>query len=306
MNTSKYTLLVGNYGRTNIGDMLLKHAALQSLSAKNVKVMSPAFGDFPIFTIGFRSFLLSPLNNWKAYRGILNAEKIVFGGGGLLNSQNRHSLFIWGSILCVSLFLNKNVELMGQSFSSRPKGLLKKLLQKVAKITVRDEFSLHYLKESGIKASLTNDLALDLHVEDLKYVFNDLKFAVDLKKLPTNDYVLLNARTYKTLPDSVYKDLQHWIEESSKVVVFTPFDIADVAFYNKYLNHLDVILANPTVELYKNASKIVGMRLHFLLVAKKLRLKFIPLSYAPKVIGMFGSDKCIDLYNYDKQKNPLI
>ena len=47
------------------------------------------------------------------------------------------------------------------------------------------------------------------------------------------------------------------------------------------------------------------MRLHFLLVAQKLKMQFTPLSYAPKVIGMFGTQKCIDLYNYDKQKNPL-
>jgi len=305
MTTNKYTLLVGNYGHTNIGDMLLKHAALQKLSNENIKVMSPAFGDFPIFTIGFRSLLLNPSNNWQAYKAIYHAEKIVFGGGGLLNSQNKHSLFIWGSILCVSLFLNKNVELMGQSFSSPPKGLLKNLLQKVSKITVRDEFSLHYLKESGINATLTNDLALDLNVDDLTDVFKNIKFTTDLKKLPTSEYVLINARRYKTLPDSVYKDLQYWIEESSKVFVFTPFDIADVEFYNTYLKQLGVLLANPTVDLYKNASKIVGMRLHFLLVAKKLELKFTPLSYAPKVIGMFGSNNCIDLYNYNKQKNPL-
>ena len=306
MTTSKYTLLVGNYGRTNIGDMLLKHAALQTLSGTNVKVMSPAFGDFPIFTIGFRSLLVSPLNNWKAFNAILNAEKIVFGGGGLLNSQNKHSLLIWGSILFIAVALRKHVELIGQSFSSRPTGLLRKLLQKVSKITVRDEFSFHYLKESGLKATLTNDLALDLDLDDLTNVFNYIKFTTDLNKLPTSEYVLINARTYKTLPKSVYKDLQNWVEQSSKVFVFTPFDIADVAFYNKYLKQLGVILANPTIELYKDASKIVGMRLHFLLVAKKLGLNFTPLSYAPKVIGMFGSDKCVDLYNYGKQKNPLI
>ena len=99
--------------------------------------------------------------------------------------------------------------------------------------------------------------------------------------------------------------MQDWLQKSRYQTVFTPFDIADVDFYNKYLKDLGVIIANPSLDLFESAYKIIGMRLHFLLVAQKLKMQFTPLSYAPKVIGMFGSQQCIDLYNYDKQKNPL-
>ncbi len=301
-----YTLLVGNYGYTNIGDMLLKKSAEKQLSSDEVKVMSPGFGDFPIFTIGFRSLFVSPLNNWKAYKAILNSEKIVFGGGGLFNSQNRHSLWIWGSVLCVSILLRKNVQLIGQSFSSVPKGLLLSLLKRTHAISVRDKQSLEFLKKAQITATLVNDLALTLNTTDIKEVFKQIKFVPDRTIKHKSDYVLFNARTYNSLSESVYRDIQSWISKTQYQVVFVAFDKSDVNFYNKYLKDLGVVISNPSVELFSNAKKIVGMRLHFLLVAKKLGLEFTPLSYAPKIIGMFGSNQCVDLYNYNNQKNPLV
>ena len=305
MTNKNYILLVGNYGHTNIGDMLLKKAAIQQYSDSQIKVMSPAYGDFPIFTTGFRSLIKHPLNNWKAFRAITLSKKVVFGGGGLLNSQNKHSLLIWGPILLTSLILRKPIELNAQSFSSIPTVFLKFMLKNVDAISVRDNLSHQYLKNAGVKSELVEDLALSLSTESIQNVFDDIKFTSDLDKLPKTDYILLNARTYKALPSSVYLDLQDWVQKSKYQIVFTPFDIADVDFYNKYLKDLGVIIANPSLKLFKSAYKIIGMRLHFLLVAQKLKMQFTPLSYAPKVIGMFGTQKCIDLYNYDKQKNPL-
>lgn len=305
MTNKDYILLVGNYGHTNIGDMLLKKAAIQQYSESQIKVMSPAYADFPIFTTGFRSLIKHPLNNWKALRAIALSKKVVFGGGGLLNSQNKHSLLIWGTIILASLILRKPIALNAQSFSSAPKGLLKLMLKNVDVISVRDNLSQKHLDQAGIQSELVEDLALSLSTESIQNVFDDIKFASDLDQLPKTKYILLNARTYKALPSSVYFDLQDWVQKSEYQIIFTPFDIADVEFYNKYLKDLGVIIANPSLDLFESAYKIIGMRLHFLLVAKKLKLQFTPLSYAPKVIGMFGSKKCIDLYNYDKQKNPL-
>ena len=94
-----YTLLVGNYGASNIGDDMLLEASKQILNGENLKIMSPVGGDFPIFNSGFRSFLLKPWNNFLALDAIWKSNRVVFGGGGLLNSDNWRSLVIWGQIL---------------------------------------------------------------------------------------------------------------------------------------------------------------------------------------------------------------
>lgn len=303
----KHILLVGNYGHTNIGDEMLKLSALKLLdkNAHNVKTMGPQGCDFPIFTIGIRSTINNFSNNFRALFAIFNAKKVVFGGGGLFNSQNSHAMLIWGSILFVAVILRKEVDLLGQSFSSVPGLFFKLLLNSCNYISVRDKQSYDFLNKASINSALEPDLALLLNSQQIESVFSSFELSKANSTIPDN-YILFNARFYKSLNKEVYADIKNWIITSNKNIVFVPFDSSDIDFYNRYLSNLGVFIANASLELFTNAEFACGMRLHFLLVAKKLGKKITPLSYAPKVIGMFGDANCIDLYNYNKQKNPLL
>jgi len=300
-----YILLVGNYGGTNLGDEMLKQASLQMLASEKteVKTMQPCGGDFEVFASGFRSMLNFRGQNWQAFLAIKNSSRVVFGGGGLINSDNWRSLVIWGQILAVALILGKQVDLVAQSFSSPPSTGLRWLLSKCNSVSVRDKLSQEYLSQVGLNSKLVSDLALDLDMDSIKNIFEDNKL-LEGQLLLSNDYGICNAREYSKLSDSRCKSIVSMLEQIEVPLVFVPFDKSDIDFYNKYMSNSQIPMAAASMQLFQNAKFAIGMRLHFCLTAMKFGLDVLPLAYASKVLGLFGDLglQVVDLYTLHVQK----
>ncbi len=270
--------------------------------------MAPLAGDFPVFNSGFRSCLLQPLNNLRAATGIWNSQRVVFGGGGLLNSDNWRSMLIWGQILFCSLVFQKQVWLLGQSFSSPPGWFLKFMLRRCQKLVVRDSQSSSYLSKADIPHEKGRDLALGLDQTELGHIMADSQIQAkwDQVKL-TDDYVIVNLRDYRKLNEAIYLDLVRMLSQLERQIIFTPFEQADVDFFEKYCRKSNMHLRPASDDLFKKASMAIGMRLHFCITARKYGLRTLPLAYASKVAGFFEDAKVayIDLQSLDQQKNPL-
>ena len=303
-----YTLLVGNYGASNIGDDMLLEASKQILNGENLKIMSPLGGDFPIFNSGFRSFLLKPWNNFLALDAIWKSNRVVFGGGGLLNSDNWRSLVIWGQILFWASMMHKNVSLLGQSFSSKPGWLLAFLLRQCRQITVRDSKSSQYLSQANIPHEKSKDLALELNQTQIERVMQASDITANWHEdEPKDGFILVNLREYRLLDQKIYENLIRMINELDANVVFVAFEQSDVDFFERYCRHSKMYLKKASADLFKRADVAIGMRLHFCITARKYGLKTLPLAYASKVAGLFEDAKVsyIDLQSLEQQKNPL-
>lgn len=169
MNNEAKTLLIGNFGKPNIGDELILNAALEDYPNVVVMTNNEAFSQtfceqrfecVPFFPTGMRSwwqFIIS-----KKYRDKIlslkkrGVEQIIFPGGGLFAIRFRAVLLWTFMFLWVRKFLGVDIPIHFQSqgvdrglswFSRR---LIKHVFSQVTSISVRDKASAKALKELGI------------------------------------------------------------------------------------------------------------------------------------------------------------
>jgi len=296
----KKILLVGNYNAGNIGDDLLKNAALKGLAEifphAEVKLMCNK-GDAPLFPAGVRSYL--KFNYFKAKKAVKWCDLVIFGGGGLLNTDVLYSLRIWGKVIKNAYKINRPVVMLGQSFSEKITLELEDLLEMINFITLRDTFSKKIL------------LRLDLKVPYMKTA--DLVFLMDVigkNKFVSefNEYVLLNLREYRKLNSTetllkAKEIVDRILLESSNGVYLVPFDKQDEGILKQLESNysksgrvklLKINLDNY-VSVLKGAKYIISMRLHLLLLAVLFEKPLLALSYASKVRSTFRD---LDLEDY--------
>ncbi|HEY5714628.1 MAG TPA: polysaccharide pyruvyl transferase family protein [Candidatus Gracilibacteria bacterium] len=158
MPTAK-TLLVGNFGSGNIGDEMILHTAMAKYPGSIIMTADPGFTSqflmrddlqmVPFFPSGIRSYwgwITSPQyrNTLKNLKGKI--DKIIFPGGGLFAIKH-HACFIWAQQInwMKSYFPEAEIRLeaqgVDQGLSGKAQKLTQKALQKVNKISVRDEAS---------------------------------------------------------------------------------------------------------------------------------------------------------------------
>lgn len=264
-----YSLIVGNYGCGNYGDDLLLKACKAKLNG-DLKVMAPGIEFLALPPCGFKSLL--SLKSYKSILDIYNSKRVIFGGGGLLNSDEPHSYFIWGHVLFWARLFKKEVTFIGQSFNN-PLPFLLRLMMKGCTVYVRDTLSLSYYKN----AKLSSDLAFSL---DLNRKF---------KRIIFDKYVCVSLRTSKILTLSKLKNyLKSLISHYNKIgykVVFLPFDLND-AKIAKGLK--DVLIADQSqiLDYIKYSDHCYTGRLHALIVSSILGASQTPLVYANKMLGL--------------------
>ena len=285
-------LIVGNYNVGNFGDDLLLRSCFENLKGKSVKVLSPLNSDFLTFPAGFRS-ILNARRFFDPIKAVYRSNNILFGGGGLFNSDNFYSFFIWMPILLIALILRRKVYLFGHSFSSKPGWFFSVLLKRVKYITVRDSASYDYLISAGIQnIQLTKDLALELEFPEVR--FSSPKF------------LLINYREYKNVNLKLIKQIDSLLSLKAKELglkkLYCAFDSKLDAQVFKELNQ-DYILASDLNKYIPNIKYFAWMRLHACLYMLKHRITGIAFSYASKVKGLLKSysfENVIDLQSKSK------
>lgn len=289
-------LLVGNYGVGNVGDDLLREGALGQLDKLGAEVVVCGPGkdcDTPLPPAGVRS--LFSLNIFKFWKSLWSTDYVVFGGGGLLNPEESRSLFIWGHVIMWAFIFRRPAYMIGQSFSS-VNSVVKFLLNKVEKVSVRDELSYNLLIEAGFYNVVRSyDLAWSLKVAKVS----------DLKE----NVVGLNIRKYDSIEDAYMKDIlvvlmSEFKRLGLKKIRFLNFDKNDGDYFDSLIGgelELEVkYIDDKKEDLIKAMSEcelVVTERLHAGIMAVKLGLKVVPLSYSSKVKSMFEGLGCDWLVN---------
>lgn len=262
-------LLVGNYGCGNFGDDLLLEACKENLNTK-FKIMGPGNDYLPLPPCGFKS--LFKVQSYKAIYEIFKAKKVIFGGGGLFNSDEPHSYFIWGQVLFWARIFKKETLLIGQSFNKKLPGFLRFLL-KGSTVYVRDTLSLSFFRGSKLTADLVFSLNLG---KDYKRVLFDPYICVSLRA--SKELKLESLVMYLT-------KLTEYYNNKGIKVVFLPFDQKDTLIA---LQVSGVIVAKQS-EIYnyiKYSMQTYSGRLHAIIVSALLGSKQTPLIYANKMLGL--------------------
>lgn len=286
-------LLVGNYKVGNFGDDLLLKACLDNLKDQNVKILSTQNADFLTFPAGFRS-LFEFQRYIQPFQAILRTKYILFGGGGLFNSDKLHSLLIWCPILLLGFVFQKPIYLFGHSFSSKPTKFLSFLLSKAQLITCRDNLSYNYLQTAGLRnIKLTNDLALELSFSPVK------------KTRP--QYFMINYRLYKNIDFQKIQEINNLLLQKAQNLRLKPLYCAfdehlDPVIFQKL--NVDWITAHQLLDYLPQIQYFACMRLHASMYMLKNQIPGLVLSYASKVKGLFESynfKNIVDLNSPDYQ-----
>jgi polysaccharide pyruvyl transferase CsaB len=304
-------LLVGNYGAQNFGDDLLLIASKIGIKKffpeSEIIVMSPdPHADSPLPAAGFRSWL--KMSTFKAKRALKKCDFVVFGGGGLFNTDEPYSLFIWGRVIRYAYKYHKRVYLLGQSISEKNPESLSKLFSKINLITVRDKCSEKILKRLNLKAPvrLTADLGFILdssRIPSVESKFDDDFVIVNLRKTSNVDIttthlaldIIINYFT-KNTPYSIY---------------LLPFGKEDHLFLNElaasYKENGKVFVLpadrDSCFSALSSAKAVISERLHPSIVAMLLGKPFLGLSYSSKISGLYSDldldEWCMDLRSFD-------
>lgn len=302
----KKVLLVGNYGVGNIGDDLLMSSCvsqLKQLGAQySISCPGDVTGSVSIPPAGIRSFFSFKWLDF--YKELRKCDVVVFGGGGLLNPEEKMSLLIWGQIITMAKLYKKEVVMIGQSFS-KVDGSVKFLLDMVDKISVRDSFSVRILKDyfEG-KVVKVHDLAWK----------NDMQFIGTIK-----NKIAINVRPYKYVNDSdvktVINELICSLEDcmSFDEIVLLGFGLEDV-------DYADVLLSIGLKQKYKltyacdydavvkaiaESKIVIAERLHACISTMKLDRPIVSLSYSSKVFSMMNDYSVKSLVNLRKDINNI-
>ncbi len=296
-------LLVGNYGAKNFGDDLLMLAAKKGLKKYfpdyDITVMAPG-GDVPLPAAGVRSTV--KMSSFHAKKAMKKADFVVFGGGGLFNSEVPYSIFIWGKVIKMAKSLGKSVFMLGQSFAGAEG--VSKALKDISFITTRD--------------SSSYQVAQRMHLQCPVRLCSDLVFMFDKEQIPIKDlefdddkFVLLNLRDYVGLDPEKSKAIldlvvEFFTTETSYSIYLLPFGDGDTKFLRDlsahYKNNGKVFqLPYDEEACFAALSKcqaLISSRLHPLIVAMILGKPFLSLSYSSKVLSMLR-DLNLEEWNVD-------
>jgi polysaccharide pyruvyl transferase WcaK-like protein len=254
------------------------------------------------------------LNFIRSNAGIKWCDFVVFGGGGLLNSEVPRSISIWGKVINKAVNENKGVYMLGQSFSNASSPRILNLISKVNLVTVRDSLSYQALSRLNCSTPvrLTSDLVFDLSAEQIssgKTKFDD-------------QFIVLNLRKYiNTDQDAVFNTVNKIISYISKntpySIYLVPFGPGDTEVLSKLqAEHTDngrvVLLPHDKQECLdaiRSSKAVISMRLHPSIIGLVNSKPVLGLSYSSKVLGLLKDNEvpCLDLNEeYEGDVNILL
>jgi polysaccharide pyruvyl transferase WcaK-like protein len=301
----KKALVIGNYGVGNFGDDLLMKSVESQLKELQMDYVVACPGEIPgsvaIMPAGIRSFFRF---RWLDFlKELRSCDVVVFGGGGLLNPEERMSLYIWGQIIIMAKIYKKKVIMIGQSFSAIDK-VVDFLVNKVDAISVRDSYSYKLLSEK-----YTGKL---VRVDDLAWYLKEKASG------GKSTQISINLRPYKHVnPKELKMLVNDLIEEIGSVVnfdeiVILPFGLEDADYCLEILGigikqkyKIRIAEVDNILEEINKSKVVVAERLHACIVSVKLDAALISLSYSSKVFSMMSDVGVKSLVNLRKDTKHL-
>lgn len=302
LNNRKNILMSGYYGFNNSGDEAILTTIYKNTKKSNENINITVLSKNPEETkskYGFENVVYR-FDLFKVLKEILNCDILLSGGGSLLQdtTSTRSILYYLSIIVCAKIF-HKKVMLyangIGPVSRKKNRNMVKKVLNKVDVITLREEDSLDELVSMGITNKNIFVTADPVFTMDTIPYYKS-KSLLSEAGIPNNNGIVgVSVRNWKGNADIADKFAQicdkiH--DEFDKTIVFIVMH--NPADANISRNVIDK-MHSPAYILDKEYSPdeimgmisqmeiILSMRLHSLIFATKQRVPIIGFIYDPKI-----------------------
>jgi len=300
--TKQYNVVMsGYYGFNNSGDDAILLSIHSNLDKTNKNIKVTVLANNPVDT-GYK-YDVRTVNRYNAMsviKAIKNCDVLLSGGGSLLQDRtSTRSLLYYLSIIKLAKMMGKKVMIyangIGPVEKKNNRNLVKKVIDKIDLITLREENSLEELKNMGvdnINAFITADPVFTMDGIDR------LKSEEILKRegIPVDKPIVgVSVRNWKAIDkfleffamlcDKVY-------EETGRTILFIPMqlpnDMGVSKIVQKAMKKPSYILAGElspteTMGIIGAMDFVMSMRLHTLIFAARQRIPLIGFSYDPKI-----------------------
>jgi len=282
----KRVLISGYIGFQNFGDDAILGLLVKYLKRQNCHIT--AFSSDPQQTSEtFKINSLNYLNMFQVIWGILDTNVLISGGGSLIqNGTSSLSLLYYLAIIAFAKLMGKKVIIFAQGigpiYGKGYQWLAKKILKTCDLILVRDIFSQRILKKWGIHSRYVTDPVWDIKCPEYKPM----------------GYVGVQLRNYRFLHPTLLQELSKYIgmyfgDRKIKIFSFQTSQDSNLAYKFEYwlkaqCSDIDteVILPrshNELLEEFSHLEYLFAMRYHAVLIALKMGIKVLPISYDVKV-----------------------
>jgi polysaccharide pyruvyl transferase CsaB len=295
-------LISGYYGFDNAGDDAVLFGIISSLKKIDPTIEIAVLSNQPEKTE--QLFQVPAFNRWSfnhIFSQIRKADLVILGGGTLLQDRTspRSPLYYLGITLLAKM-MGKPVFYYGQGFGpivhSLSKRMIRLIVNRVNRITVRDQESGEELKAHGVTKApihVTADPALTIHPDEVNRDEAEKlieSYKINRKK-PIAFVAIRDWKQEQQFKKELAISLDRLSEEGWQVVFIAmqhPNDLSPSLDTIQHMNHPAVLIDQPLnfkeiMSLISLGQLMIGMRLHALILAAIVNVPFVALSYDPKI-----------------------
>lgn len=322
MSKTTQIVLSGYYGFDNIGDEAVLYAILSALRREIKDVEVTVLSNNPDKTKAL--YGVKSINRWqlKEVAKVIKASDMLISGGGSLlqDATSGKTIPYYLAIVKIAQFYKKKVVFYSQGIGpvnkKISKWLIKKVVNKVDGIYVRDTSSKKLLEEIGVKKPIgaALDPVLGIEVSEESIIRPERK-TVGVYIRPWMDEGHDNNLISSMIPGLVYliekgyrlcfipMHYEQDREITSKIAIKVKKAAAKkAAIEAKQLENsievLDKMLSIHEVMSYTAGfDMVIGMRLHSLIMAAASKVPVLALSYDPKVTEFMKEMELKDCIN---------
>ncbi len=283
-------LISGYYGYGNLGDEALLSGLISGLKDKH-----------DIVVLSSNPNATETLHNVKAvhrykslFSAVYNCDAVISGGGGLLqNKTSNRSLLYYLAVLRLAKLLRKNTFVFGQSIgplNDQGKAWLKASLKGV-NIAVRDKTSQDLLHSLNIPSECFADCALLLNA----------KANTEISNLKHKTIMLIPRGGYPQLEAGLIKIAEHLQNRSENVVALSIQKDEDQATIDKLqeiiptLKVYEATTPDEVIEAIQQASLVISIRLHGLILSAVAKTPYMGIVYDPKVAAFLAESQATEI-----------
>jgi len=298
----KKVVISGYYGFGNSGDEAILKSIVRDFREADPSIQITALSNNPKKTSNeYGINAVNRLNIKSITQAIGSCDLLISGGGSLLQDMtSTRSLLYYLTIIKIGLMYNKKVMLyangIGPINSSINAKRVKKVIDKVDLITLREEESLNVLRNMGVqkpKIIVTADpvlTTLPVNREEVDAIF-------DREGIPKDSRLIgVNIRKWKLSKDleaQLAASLESIYHTYNLMPVFIPMYQSDTEVMQKTAEMMNIpyrILSKTydpeeLIGIMGRMELVIAMRLHTLIYSSITATPMLGLIYDPKIKG---------------------
>ncbi len=317
----KRVVISGYYGFDNSGDDAILKAIIDDMQSMAKDIDIVVLSKDPEKTkkmYGVES--INRFNFLKIAKTLKNSDLFISGGGSLLQDvTSSRSLWYYLATMKLASILNKPYMVyangIGPIDGKLNRDLTRKVLNKAAYITLRDEESKKFVEDLGVKnkkLKVTADPVFTLKASSNSRV----KEIFTKEDIPVNKNLIgISIREWKNnknVIDVITQVIKYIKSEYDVDILLIPMHYPEDLYISEEIiskidgNYVHVLKSRYSVEeimgVIEKLDIILAMRLHALIYAATQEVPIVGLIYDPKVLGLLKS-LAIDEYIYIEDIN---